>query len=123
MSNIVALVGVLVVLICGYSLVRLEPLKQMADAIFDGKWLYLAALARLLLGAVFIAAAPDTRMPLAVEVLGWLMCFGGVLLVSVPRGVWQGLIDRVMGLPGVFLRLFMVMGTGIGVFLIWVSAG
>ena len=73
-----------------------------------------SAVARVLLGVVFVRVAPDTSVPLAFQMFGVLVVVAGVITVFMPFSTWQGLIDSVLGQPTAFFRSMGVFATLFG---------
>lgn len=77
-------------------------------------WLYAGAIAvRLLLGAVLIGYAPDSRFPLALTILGWFALAAAALLLLAGREGFSRLVRRACGrfrhyapIAGIFAVLF-----------------
>jgi hypothetical protein len=112
------LVAVGIVLACLFLLIRTPQLFVLADRILTTRWIYLAALARLLVGAAIIASAHAFEYPQAMLLLGWLLAFSGVLLVAVPQPVWVDLSGRLADLPLMAVRALLLLGLCFGGFVL-----
>jgi hypothetical protein len=118
MFEAVLLVAVGIVLVCLFLLIRTSHLFVLADRILTTRWIYLAALVRLLVGAAIIASAHAFKYPQAMLLLGWMLAFSGVLLVAVPQPVWVGLSGRLADLPVVAVRALLLLGLCFGGFIL-----
>lgn len=122
MSLFVLVLGVAICAICLLMFVRPGVMVGLADKVFNGRLIYLAALARLLLGALLIAAAPSVGFPHIVEALGWLFVLGGLLLVTLPIGVWQRLANWAVGLPNAAIRVAAAVAFAFGAFFVYAAS-
>ena len=121
MKLFVLSLGLIICAVCLYMMIRPRGLLWLVDRVFEGAWIYLAGLARLLLGAALIAAAPHVAYPLVVELFGWLFALGGLLLVTVPAGVWQRLANWAVNLPSIGIRAGATLGIGMGGFFVYAA--
>ena len=74
-------------LIAAASLVLIASPQRFTgilDGVLGSRWIYAAALARLLIGAGLIASAQAVRFPGAIAAIGWLAVVGGLALVVIP---------------------------------------
>ncbi len=94
MGLLVNLVGGLIAFAGAWMLWRPGDLLTLAGRIEEGTVRYSAALLRLLVGALLLAAAATARYPLIIEVIGWLAALSGLLLVALP----PALMHRIAGL-------------------------
>lgn len=122
MKLFVLLLGVAICTVCLFMLIRPRQMVGLADRVFNGRLIYLAALGRLLLGALLIAAAPSVGFSVVVEVLGWLFVLGGLLLVTLPIGVWQRLVGWAVGLPDSAVRLAAILAFAFGAFFVYAAS-
>ncbi|MEM1112349.1 MAG: hypothetical protein AAGI11_10620 [Pseudomonadota bacterium] len=119
MSLFVLLLGSVLVLIGLAVVAKPQLLPAMAGTIFTGRWLYPAALARLLIGAGLIAAAPHVALSGLVAALGWLAALGAMLLVTLPLPLWKGLAQWGEGLPGSVLRVVGLSVLAVGLLFVY----
>ncbi|MCB1677840.1 MAG: hypothetical protein KDI16_04070 [Halioglobus sp.] len=117
MAIVVLLLGVLLSAGSIYLLLRPDALRALLHRVFATRWLYGAALLRLLLGAALIAAAPAVAFPVAVAVLGWLFVLGALTLVVVPPRALRSTVDWFAQLPPRALRLWLGAALALGLFL------
>jgi len=118
MSLVVALIGALISAACLYFFIRMEALSGLIDKVFNSKGIYLAALARLLVGAILLALASATRFPQAITLIGWLFAFAGLMLIAVPQPTLLKMVRWITALPKVYLRLWLVVGAVFGGFIL-----
>ena len=80
-----------------------------------------AVAVRLAIGAVLIVAAPDTRYPLAFQILGGLMLLAAAVLPLLGIARISRLVNWVAGLPSLAIRAWLCLGFGFGAFLLYGS--
>ena len=121
MWEVVLLTGLLITGTSIYLMVRTESALRLVDIVFATRWIYLAALLRLMLGAALIHAAPAVRFSPAITAIGWLMALGGLVLVVVPApavarmAAWFGRLSPAMS------RLWLSTAVLFGLFLIYAA--
>jgi hypothetical protein len=114
-------VGVLVTVASTVLWIRPAATAGLLDKVFATRWLYGAALLRLLVGASLIAAANGVAYPRVIAALGWLMALGGLVLVVVPApavarmAAWFGRLSPAMS------RLWLSTAVLFGLFLIYAA--
>lgn len=113
--------GALVSVMSLVLLVRTEALAGLLSRVVTSRWLYGAALLRLLLGAALIAAADAVRYPQAVSLIGWLMALGGLLLVAVPEPAVAAVAARFSAASPGIARLWLGCALLLGVFLVYAA--
>lgn len=121
MAVIVAVLGVLivcgsVVALCAHSL-----FTQVIGFWLHGTRLYGAAVVRLVFGTLLIVAAPETRMPAAVQALGVLTLATAVAVPLVGLDRLHAFVRWTLERPPLVLRLGSLVGAALGVFLIYVA--
>lgn len=126
-SIIVLGLGVLVIVASLVLMVRTSYASDLLDKVLDkvlgSKWLYAAALVRLLLGAALIAAADSVRFPALINALGWLMVLGGLLLVVIPPATMERMTGWFGGLSAGWMRMWLLVALLLGLFLVYASLG
>lgn len=121
MGEFVLAVGVLLIGITLYLLVRPQALIALIDQVLTTRWLFLVALVRLLLGAALIASASAVGFSGVIAAIGWLGALSGMVLVAVPPPVWERFSEWLKRLPIALLRIWTLMGLSLGGFLIFAS--
>jgi hypothetical protein len=117
MQWMVLTVGIVISVFSLVVAVRVDVLRQLARRVFHTSWLYAAALARLLLGALLLAAADQLAFGAALEILGWLFILGGLSLVAIPVRTLRRLADWAVSRSNGVSRLGGAMGLMLGLFL------
>ena len=84
MPEVVVMAGLLISGVSLYLFARPGSMRGLLDKVFGTRWLYAAALFRLLLGAALIAVADTVAYPRAVALFGWLFVLGGLTIVVIP---------------------------------------
>ena len=91
MLKLAMVLGVAILLISVLVAVSPEPLLSAEDMESRGT-LYSAAAFRLVMGLVLILAAPPSRCPTGLRIIGALAILGGLVLPFLPTDVWAGLV-------------------------------
>ena len=111
MTIIIAIFGLLIAALSAWGL--FSP-KRMIDKMLT-YWhkpsgIYLAIGFRVVLGVLFILAAPDTRWPIVYQVLGWLMLIAAVFIVIMGKERLTRFIMWWVEMPPVAVRTWLVIG-------------
>ncbi len=80
---------------------------------------WMAVASRILLGVIFVRAAPDTSAPLVFQVLGGIFVAAGVAILFLPLAAWQSLVDSVLDQTPAFYRNVGVFATLFGLGLVY----
>lgn len=121
MSAAVLIFAVIVVLACIFLLVRTQYFFMLAEQVLATRWIYLAAILRLLIGGAIIASAHAFAYPQVIAALGWLLAFSAIVLVSVPQPVWVGMAERLASAPLTVVRFLLVLGLCFGGFIVYAA--
>ena len=78
------LVGMVIVVMGMLIAFNPNVFKTIMNFWRQGKNIYIAGVARLLFGTIFLLAAPMCRIPLFISILGGLMIIGGILSPITP---------------------------------------
>ncbi len=89
-----------------------------------GNWrsramMWSAIASRILLGVIFVRAAPDTSEPLVFQVLGGIFVAVGVAILFLPLAAWRSLVDSVLDQTPAFYRSLGVFTTLFGLTLVY----
>ena len=120
MTIIIAIFGLLIAALSVWGFV--SP-KRMIDKMLE-YWhkpagIYLAIGARVVLGVLFILAAPDTRWPIVFEVLGWLMLVAAVLIAILGKERLTRFIMWWVEKPPAGVRAWLVLGFVAGLLIVY----
>lgn len=121
MGEFVLMVGVLLVGTSFYLAIQPQAMLALIDQALATRWIFLVALLRLMLGAALIASAQAVKFSEVIAAIGWLSALSGMVLVAVPPGVWDNLNEWLQSLPTLFLRVWTLIGLGLGSFLVFAS--
>jgi len=81
--------------------------------------LWTSGASRILIGVIFVRAAPDTSAPLVFQVLGGISAAVGVAILFLPLAAWQSLIDSVLDQAPAVYRSIGVFATLFGLGLVY----
>ena len=122
MSVLVVLFGVLIVATGAAALIQPTFLRRWLERWAEGRRLYAAIALRLAAGGLFLAAAPDCRLPGVINVVGVILLASGVigLLLGVERlrtfaRWWLARSDAVV-------RLWAVVTVGFGALVVYAAS-
>lgn len=120
MNYIVLLFGTLIALGGAVLLVRPDTISRLIAKHADSMGLHLSAIiARVILGVVLIIAAPESRFPVTLQVLGWLSIAAALVLGVIGRARLQSLIQWALGLTPRFKRPAGILAVFFGGFLVY----
>ena len=119
---------IVAVLGSGITLIGLLGVAQPRVVIgaIEGIWessdgLYLAAASRGVLAVIFILAAPASRFPMALYVLGGLALGTAIGLLIVGHERVQRLLEWWIARPDGFMRVWGLLAVAFGAFLVYVA--
>lgn len=121
MPQVVLAIGLAVTSISAYLFLRPVALSGLLDTVFNSRWLYGAALLRLLLGAALLASADTVALPRAVAVSGWLFVLGGLLLVVIPAPPLRRMAAWYAALSATATRAWLCLALAFGLFLVYAA--
>jgi len=121
MPELVLVVGSLVTLSSLLLMLRVARMRALLQRVFGSRWLFAAALLRLFLGAALIGSAHTVRYPFAVEVCGWLLVFGALMLVVIPAPALRRMAERFAGLSAGMTRAWLCLALGFGLWLVYAA--
>jgi len=113
--------GILVSGISLYLFVFPGSMRGLLGRVFATRWLYAAALFRLLLGAALIGSAHTVAYPRAVALAGWLFVLGGLVLVVIPAPVLGRMVGWFARLSPVMARVWLSAAVLFGFFLTYAA--
>ncbi len=91
-----------------------------------GKWrasilLSVGAGLRIVLGILFLLAAPYCREPLIVRIVGVVSLVAALGLLAVGRSRFERFLDRWLARPPVFVRTWLLVAIALGALLVWAA--
>jgi hypothetical protein len=115
----VTLLGIVIGLLSLWGLVAPRRLLRLVRGVMEHRaGIYGAVFARLLLGAALIVCASVSRYPTTFMVLGWIAVAAALGLALIGRRNMRRLVAWFDQFPPTFVRLWLLIGFGFGVFLI-----
>lgn len=119
MTLVATLVGLLVVALGFLGIAAPGALLGAVAAVQAPPGIYLAALLRIGIGVVLYRAAPRSRTPGILRVLGVVVVLGGLATPFVGPGIAHAFLDRwAAGGPG-FMRLWAGVAVAVGAFILY----
>jgi hypothetical protein len=99
-----------------------EGLEKIGHFSFTQIGLYIVAIIRIAIGLVLFLAAPASRAPKTLRVIGVLVCVAGVTTALISIQWAQALMDWWSGHGVGFIRIAAVVVVGIGSFIAYATA-
>ena len=101
-------------------LVRPSLLIGLLDSQGDRKWVYTSAIGvRLVLGLLLIQQAANSRFPLVMEILGWILLAAALLLAVMGRQRFERLMRWILGIVKPFAWAGGLFAIVFGLFLVY----
>jgi len=120
MNIIVLIFGFLILVLSASILVKPAVLFDLMGRYSQSAMLQvLAVVVRLILGIALIFAAPESRFPTVILVLGWLIIAVAVAFSLMGRTRFRVLVDWALRLANRFGRLSGLLGVLFGGFIIY----
>ncbi len=115
-------IAVLMICLGLTGLVWPEGLVRIGHFSFTQIGLYIIAVLRVAIGLALYLAAPDSRTPKTLRVIGVLVCVAGVAtaLISIERA--QAMMDWWSSHGSGFVRVAAILVVGIGSFIAYATA-
>lgn len=120
-SQIVVLaLGVIVCGLSAWGMVEPDKLWKLVNGAMEKDWgIYVAVVARLLLGAALIVVAPDSRLPLVFEILGWFAIVAAVIILFAGRDRLRRFVAWFEQSSQAMIRVWLLFGIAFGAFLVY----
>ncbi len=120
-SQIVVLaLGVIVCALSVWGMVAPDKLWKLVNGAMEKNWgIYVAVVARLLLGAALIFVAPESRFPLVFEILGWFAIVAAVIMLFAGRVRLRRFVAWFEQSSQAMIRVWLLFGFAFGAFLVY----
>ena len=119
MTIFVILVGLLMLCVGAVIVVSPEFIRSTLPKFIQVKWLTVAAIARVIFGILFIIAAPGTKLPGFIYVVGVLMMLAGIGIPILGLKRIERFASWWLQKPDIFLRLCSLAVVAFGALLVW----
>jgi hypothetical protein len=119
-SQIVVLaLGAIICLFSVWGFIAPDKIWKMINGVMDKDWaIHVAVIMRLLLGAALIIAAPQSRFPHVMEVLGWIAIIAAIAILFMGRDRLKKFIAWFQRMTNTIVRVWLLFGFAFGAFLI-----
>ena len=123
MTFAVAALGAFVVVPCTLGFVTPERFRELVISLRMERLHLVAVGFRSLFGMLCIFAAPETRSPVAFQVLGWVMIAAAAGLLLIGRKRFESLVEWFVTIATSksIVRLWMLIGMGAGSLIVYGS--
>jgi uncharacterized membrane protein YidH (DUF202 family) len=120
MKILIILFCVLITAMAAWLLVRPEGLTRFLLRNAGRTWMHvLAAGVRIVLGALLVLYADQSRFPVVLAVIGWFAIAVGVVLALIPPSRFQRLIEWALERFSAYTRVAAAAAVAFGLFLIY----
>ncbi len=117
---IVLALGIAVCVLSAWGMYATDKIWNLVNGAMEKDWgIYVAVIARLLLGAALIIVAPQSRFPLAFEILGWFAIVAAVLILIIGRDKLRRFVAWFQRFSQAMIRAWLLFGIAFGAFLIY----
>jgi hypothetical protein len=120
-SPLVAVVGLLMLGIGLAVLVSPAVLRDLLHRFLEYRWVYWVSGLRVLAGAVLVIAAPTTKLPDFILLLGVLLLAAGTSLPFLGKERVDRMAEWWLRLPNGLLRLWGTLATALGGVVAWAA--
>ena len=121
MLTIIAIFGVLIVFACAYGMASPSGLLELVGRFANKQGFAFAIGVRIVLGTVSILAAPESRLPAFLYIIGVISLIAAAVLLLIGMPGYRRIMDWVSGFPESMMRAWLVFGLVFGAALIWVT--
>jgi len=119
MVGVVKLLGILMIVGGTIYFIKPDLMKKAMGFWVKDRRLYLGGALSLLVGIVFLVAARECSMPLAVIIIGVLSILKGVLVFALGKKTVFSLVEQLQGASVKTLRILAVITLALGVLVIY----
>ena len=120
MKMTIAIFGLIIIALSAWGLIEPKTLAKKVLDQFNRPWgLYLAVGVRLVLGALFVMVADETRFPTAFRFLGYLMLIAAALIPLIGRQRINRLMEWLQSKPPALMRIWLIFGAAFGAFIVY----
>ena len=117
---IVLALGITVCVLSAWGMYATDKIWNLVNGAMEKDWgIYVAVIARLVLGAALIIVAPQSRFPLAFEILGWFAIVAAVLILIIGRDKLRRFVAWFQRFSQAMIRAWLLFGIAFGAFLIY----
>jgi hypothetical protein len=117
---IVLALGALVAALCVWGILAPDKIMALVHGAMEKDWgFHVAVLARLLLGAALIIAAPESRFPVIFEILGWIAVLAAVAILLMGRERLRKFVAWFQKFSQLMIRVWLLFGIAFGAFLVY----
>ena len=119
MSQVVVIVGLGILLFSISIFISPAKLKRLLQIFIERRWWQYAMAIRLVIGILFLVAAPDTHAPTVVRILGIIFILAGAALPIMGPARIERLIHWWLARRESTYRLWAIVVAGFGMLIMW----
>lgn len=118
MLYVVMVVGFLILIIGLAVLVAPSVLKKTLKIFLEKKWLPAASIIRIVIGVLFLFAAPETKAPQFIFVLGIIFILAGIILPFIGAKRIERFAEWWLKSSDLIIRLWAILAIIFGILII-----
>jgi hypothetical protein len=119
MSAIVVMVGLLILLLSISIFISPAKLKRLLRIFMERRWWHFASAIRIVIGILFLVAAPDTHAPSVVRALGIMFILAGAAIPIMGVARIERLVHWWLARSESTFRLWAIAAAGFGMLIMW----
>jgi len=119
MDIVIKIIGIVIVLLAAFFLIKPDIIKHVLEFFKQGKRLYIAGLIRLVLAVVFLLAARECDLTWVIVVFGILFLISGLSIFMIGAEKLKPMINWFQNKSALTLRLIAVIVLAIGAIIIY----
>jgi hypothetical protein len=119
MDTVVKIVGIVIVFLAVLFLLKPDITKNLLKFFKQGKRIYFAGLARLILAVVFLLAARECDITWVIVVFGILFLISGLFIFMIGADRLKPILEWLQNKSALFLRVIAVIILAIGAIIIY----
>ena len=121
MLTIVLIIGILILLVGIAVMLQPGSLRKLLHNFLKREWLIPATLIRVVAGIIFLLAAPGSRSPILLQILGVVFVLAGVAIPLLGKMKIEALANWWLARPDTMLRAWAGVAALFGIVIIWAS--
>ncbi|MBN2284682.1 MAG: hypothetical protein JXO48_12415 [Deltaproteobacteria bacterium] len=119
MSVIVLVIGLIILGMALALLLSPALLRMLLGTFIRNNWWNIAMMLRVVIGVLLLLAAPGTRAPVVVQVIGVLFVLSGIVIPFMGAARLGKLVNWWLARPDGFLRAWAVAAAVFGALIVW----
>ena len=119
MSAVVVMVGILILLFSISIFIAPATLQRLLQVFMERRWWHYAMAIRIVIGILFLIAAPDTHAPSVVRALGIIFILAGAAIPIMGVARIERLVHWWLARSEGTFRVWAIVAAGFGMLIMW----